>query len=215
VSFLDQLKSQASALQSQQVQQQQNLEANMRLTELACQTVALYLGELAKQLNVIQPHGPRLSLDGRTPWPSMKLNDFRIDVRKKRLRDRDVYDFVAMSWQIVPREGDVQAATVSVNFPPDLERVEKRLNYGGVPFERKDLRQPDSNKLQAVRFDYQTRARAYLTVTADHDAAALHFRLANLTGFDIQTVTWNAARVDTHLLDELAKLMVGQASRFL
>jgi hypothetical protein len=215
VSFLNQLKSQASALQTQQAVQQQNLEENTRLTELACQTTAYYLADLAKQLGVIQPAGPNLSLDGRKPWPAMRLVDFRVDVRKKKLRDREVYDYMAMAWQIVPQSGAMPNGSVSVNFPPDLERVEKRLACGGVQFERKDIRHPESNKLQEVRFDFQIQARGYLTVTADHDAAQLHFRLANASGFDIQTVSWDAARVRTELLDELAKLLVGQPSRFL
>lgn len=215
MSFLNQLKTQASALQTQQVAQAQNLEANTKQTELACQTVALYLADLAKQLNVIQPDGPKLSLDGRTPWPEMKLTDFRVDVRKKKLRDRDVCDFIAAGWSIVPKSGEPATGVVSVNFPPDLERVETRLRYGGVRFERKDIRQPESNKLQAIRFEYVIESRGYITVTADHDAAQLHFRLANLGGFDIQHVTWDVARLQSEVLDELAKMVVGQPSKFL
>ncbi len=215
MSFLNQLKSQASALQTQQAEQQHNLEENTRQTELACQTTAYYFAELARQLGVIRPAGPKFSLDGRSPWPVMALVEFRADARKKKLRDRDVFDTIALAWQIVPHTGGPQTGSVSVNFPPDLERVEKRLGYGGVPFERKDVRHPESNKLQAVRFEYQVQARGYITVTADHDAAKLHFRMANVSGFDIQNVSWDAARVQTELLDELAKLLVGQASRFL
>lgn len=215
MSFLNQLKTQASALQTQQSEQHQNLEANTRKTELACQTVALYLADLAQQLNVIQPDGPKFSLDGRTPWPAMKLTDFRVDTRKKKLRDRDVHDYIAMGWQIVPQSGEQLMGAVSVNFPPDLERVEKRLGYGGVKFERKDVRHPEKNTLQAIRFEYQTQARGYVTVTADHDEALLNFRLANVHGFEILTTGWDAARIQTDLLDELAKLLVGQPNRFL
>lgn len=215
MSFLNQLKTQASALQTQQTEQAQNLEANTRQTELACQTVALYLAELANQLNVIQPDGPKLSLDGRTPWPLMKLADFRVDTRQKKLRDRDVHDYIAMGWQIVPKAGGPVPGAVSVNFPPDLERVEKRLGFGGVKFERKDIRHPENNKLQAIRFEYQTESRGYITVTADHDEAQLNFRLANLNGFEILNVRWDAGRMQTELLDELAKLVVGQPSKFL
>lgn len=215
MSFLDQLKSQASALQTQRASAQNNLDAQVRQTELACQTVALYLADLARQLNVIQPAGPALSLDGRTPWPAMKLADFRVDARKKRLGDREVCDYIAMGWQIVPQSGEPVSALVSVNFPPDLERVEKRLNWGGVRFERQEIRYPDSNKLQEIRFDYQTQARGYVTVSAVHEEAQLNFRLANVSGFEILNVRWDAARMQTGLLDELAKLVVGQPHRFL
>lgn len=215
MSFLNQLKTQASALQVQQAEQHRNLETNTKQTELACQTVALYFADLAKQLNVIQPAGPKLSLDGKTAWPAMKLVDFRVDTRKKKLRDRDVYDYIAMGWDIVPQSGAPVAGAVSVNFPPDLERVEKRLGHGGVKFERKDIRHPENNKLQAIRFDYQTESRGYITVTANHDEAQLNFRLANIHGFEILNASWDAGRIQTELLDELAKLVLGQASKFL
>jgi hypothetical protein len=144
----------------------------------------------------------------------MKLMDFRVDARKKKLRDKDAYDYISMGWQIVPRSGGPVQGVVSVNFPPDLERVEKRLACGGVQHERKEQRHPEKNTLQAIVFEYQTQARGYLTVTADHDEGQLEFRLANANGFDVVNATWPAERIQVELLDELAKLIVAQPSRF-
>jgi hypothetical protein len=214
VSFLNQLKSQASALQSQQHTAQQNLAAHTAQAENACKTVWHYLSDLAQQLNVIAPAGPRFTLDGKTPWPAMKLTGFRVDARKKKLRDQEVFDYVAMGWQIVPQTGAPVGGTVSVNFPPDLQRVETRLAFGGVKHERKEVRHPEKNTLLAIRFDYLTEARGNVTVTPDHDQGTLAFRLANANGFDIVNTTWPAAQVHGDVLDELAKLIVAQSSRF-
>ena len=100
MSFLNQLKMQASALQNEQVAQLQNLEENADKTERACKIVWQYLQELARQLSVIAPEAPRFSLDGKTYWPPMKLVNFRADARKKKLRDKDVYDYIAVGWEI-------------------------------------------------------------------------------------------------------------------
>jgi hypothetical protein len=132
LSFLDQLKSQASALQSQQSSQLKNYEDQAVQTEIACQRVWHYVRELAKQLTVITPEGPKFSLDGKTSWPAMKLTNFRVDSRKKTLRDKEVYDTIAMGWDIVPQQGLPVAGAVSVNFPPDLERVQKRLAFAAT-----------------------------------------------------------------------------------
>ncbi|MCF8208404.1 MAG: hypothetical protein K9K38_03220 [Rhodoferax sp.] len=215
MSFLNQLKSQASALQSQQSAQTQSVEENTAHTELASKTVWLYVSELAKQLNVIAPDGPKLSLDGKTQWPAMRLTDFRADARKKQLRSKDVYDYIAMGWQMLPKDGPPVPGAVSVNFPPDLERVEKRLSFGSIKHERKDVRHPEKNTLQAIRFEYLTQARGNVTITADHDKGQLLFRLANTGGFEILQTTVAAQRVNTELLDEMAKMIVGQPSRFL
>ena len=51
VSFLNQLKSQASALQTEQSTDKAMLEANCQQTEWACKTAWQYLSELAKNLD--------------------------------------------------------------------------------------------------------------------------------------------------------------------
>lgn len=215
MSFLNQLKVQANALQNQQTARLQNFEANAEATEWACQTVWKYLQDLARQLSVLTPDAPRFSLDGKTPWPQMKLMDFRTDFRKKKLRDKEVFDYIAMGWDIVPKAGAPMGGSVSVNFPPDLERVKKRLAFGHVEHEQKNIRHPEKNTLQAICFEYVTKARGNVTVTTDHDNGQLIFRLANADGFGVVTSTWAAPKIDHALMDELAKMVVAQPNRFL
>jgi len=214
VSFLNQLKTQANALQNQATTQAQDAAANTAQTESACRIVQHYLGDLAKQLNVLMPPAARFSLDGKTPWPAMKLIGFRTDARKKTLRDKEVFDNITMGWQIVPQIGAPVGGTVSVNFPPDLERVQARLAAGNVKHDRIEQRHPEKNTLLAIRFDYMTEARGYVTVTPDHDNGRLAFRVSNANGFELVNTVWPAAKVATDMLDELAKLIVAQPSRF-
>lgn len=214
MSFLDQLKSQAKTLQSQQSQLQLNLEENTAQTEAACRCALPYLEDLARHLNVIGPAAAKFSLDGKTPWPAMKLTEFRVDARKKMLRGREVFDYLAMGWRIVPQTGQPVDGMLTVNFPPDLQRVEARLAMGPVQHERKELRHPQKNTLQALQFDYITETRGNVVVTPDHDKATLAFRLLNARGFEILNVTWPAGQVKTDLLDELAKLIVCEPNRF-
>ena len=67
MSFLNQLKSQAEALQGQRTAEDQRLGERTAQTEEACRRVLAYLQELAQQLTVIEPPGPAFSVDGRTP----------------------------------------------------------------------------------------------------------------------------------------------------
>lgn len=215
MSFLDQLKSQASALQSAQTLQQTQSAAALQQTEAAAKMTWFYLTDLGKQLNVIEPPGPSLSLNGKTPWPAMKLLDFQVDARKKKLRDQDVYDYIAIGWRIAPCEGVPVSGSVSANFPPELSRIEARLFAGAVKHERVNVRHPQKDTLQEIRFDYLTQARASITITADHDAAKLSFRLANVTGFEVLNTVYRVDQIQGGVLDELAKLIVGQSSRFI
>jgi hypothetical protein len=215
VSFLNQLKSQANALQTQKVENETELAASTQKTELACKTVWHYLNELCKHLNVLVPQAPEFALDKKFVWPAMRLTDFRLDARKKILRDKEVVDTISVGWQIVPLQGQPTPTFIDVDFVPELERVEKNLWFGGVKFERKDVFQPDKKPRRVIRFEFVTQARGYLTVTPDHDKAQLHFRLANTNGFGVKNVVWSAEKMQSDFLDELAKLIVAQPSQFI
>lgn len=215
MSFLNQLRSQAKALQSERVAQDERLGESTLRTEQACQRVLAYLQDLAQQLGVIQPPGPALSLDGRTPWPAMKLADFRVDARRKRVADRELFDYIAMGWLIVPAAGGPVGGLVRVNFPTDMRRVEDRLAMGAVKHERFEVRAPErQDVLQEVRYEYQAQARASVAATADHARGMLHFRLVNTKGFEVVQTDWPVARIDEALLDELARRVVGEPSTF-
>ena len=183
--------------------------------EAACRTALSYLQELCAQLNVIKPAAPgRYSLDGRVSFPALAQVNFRCDARRKMLRSAEVFDYLAVGWDLWPASGEIATQTVTVNFPPELERVTERLSLGQIGHARQDQRHPQSNKLLAYVFDYQTAARAFITLTPDHDAGGIGFRVTNVGGFGVLSTRYPAAQVTQPLLDELAKKLVGLPSRF-
>lgn len=214
MSFLNQLKSQAKALQSERVSNEQALEERTAATEQAGKLVLFYLQDLGRQLSVIAPAGPLFTLDGKAPWPAMKLIDFRVDARRKMLRNREVIEYVAMGWQVVPQVGGSVSGLISVNFPTDMRRVEDRLAMGPVKHDRREIRKPDSSALVEVRYEYLTQTRGSVSATLDHDNGMVHWRLLNTAGFEIVQTTWPSTRIQQLLLDELAKRVVGQPNTF-
>lgn len=201
-------------MQTEQSVQQTQDAASLAATEAAAKTTWLYMAELVRQLEVIQPDGPALSLNNKTPWPPMKLTGFRADSRKKKINDKEVYDYVTIAWSIVPRVGAPVPGSVSANFPPDLERIEKRIAAGSVHHERVSVRHPEKGTLKEILFKYSTEARGSVTITADHQNAKLAFRMANVSGFAVENAVYPAGQVQSDVLDELAKLIVGQPNRF-
>ncbi len=215
MSFLSELKNQASALQNRQQDDHASLAANTQATELACKVANKYLQDLCAQLNIINPpaHGS-YSLDGKTQFPALSLRHFRCDARKKMLRSAEAFDYIGVGWDLLPTTGDIATYSVTVNFPPDLERVTKRLSIGQLQHERKEQRHPETQKLQAYTFICPTQARGSIMITPQHDSGALDFRVSNVGGFELLTTTYPAAQVTQALMDELAKKLVGQSSRF-
>jgi hypothetical protein len=215
MSFLSELKNQASALQKQKLGTELDFVASTRACEVACQTSLRYLQDLCVQLNVINPPATAsYSLDGKTRFPSMVMKNFRCDARRKKLRDQEVFDCIGTGWDLLPGTGNVTVQSVTVNFPPDLERVTQRLSVGQVQHERKEVRHPETNKLQAYIFEYQTQSRGSIMITPDHDTGQINFRIANVEGFEVLKTSYPALQLTQGLLDELAKKLVGQASRF-
>ena len=218
MSFLSDLKSQANALQGLQLGAQRDLLAGTEACEKACRTSVVYLQDLCAQLNVIQPAAPEFySLDGKAPFAAstaLAQRNFRCDARRKLLRSAEVCDHIGVGWDLLPATGQVATHSVAVNFPPDLARVAERLAVGQVAHERKEQRHPATGKLLAYVFDYQTEARAFITLTPDHDTGCIAFRLTNVGGFGVLTTRYPAAQVTNRLMDELGKKLVGQPSRF-
>jgi hypothetical protein len=215
MSFLNELKSQAQSLQNQLQGDHQSVAANTEVTELACKVANKYLQDLCSQLNVITPpaHGS-YSLDGKAQWPALKLSGFRCDARKKMLRAKEAFDYVAVGWNLTPATGKVVHHSLTVNFPPELERVQQRLGFGQVRHERKDIRHPETNKLQAYVFEYDTASTGSITLTPEHDVGQMAFRVCGVGGFQVLSTRYPSNQVNQALLDELAKHLVGQSSRF-
>ncbi len=212
MSFLQQLKAQAQAVQASQGLAVQQLDALVEATEQAGQTVWSYLQDLAVQLNVIQPPGPVVSLDGKARWPDLRLVDFRFDARKAIRHQREVFEHLALGWRLMPVVPVTERARLSVNFPPDLERAESRLRAGQVAHERLEVRHPDTHKLQAIVFEYEVAARGAVVFTPDHDQARFQVRVAGLGGLEVQTQTVRAQALTTAWLDDLARAIAGQPS---
>ena len=215
MSFLSELKNQANALQQQQHGVQHDASANRRCTELACQVALRYLQDLCVQLNVIKPPAVgAYSLDGKSSFPPLVLAHLRCDARKKMLYNQEVVSYLAVGWDLLPASGKADKLRISVNFPPELERVTQRLAAGQVAHERKEVRHPDTQKLQSYVFECTGQARGSITVTPDHDAARVDFRITAVGGFEVLQKAYPSAQVNQAWLDELAKMLVGQPSRF-
>ncbi|HUG25589.1 hypothetical protein [Piscinibacter sp.] len=210
--FLDDLKRQADALKAQQSGDSAVLARHTALAEAACKTVFSYFNTLAAQLDVLRPASPaRFALDRQNTFDALKLSDFRVDSRRKQLRNEDVFDYLVMHWQL--RSG--RELQLMKDFLPDIERLESRLRQSGAKVDHESVRHPDNGKLRGMRYTLVADFVASVRVTPDHDAGRLHFQLHNLDGFEAVSVEFPAFEVGSARLDELARWLVGQPHAFL
>ncbi len=212
VSFLDDLKRRADALKQQHDSDAAGMAERTALTESACRAVFSYFVALVPQLNVLCPTSPaRFALDRQHVFEGLKLSDFRMDSRRKRLRNDEVFDHLVIQWHA--RSGRTLALTK--DFPPDMEQLEARLRQGGVTLDQEVLRQPDSGKLLGHRYRFVADFAGAVVVVPNHDDARISFQVRNLDGLESLSVEFAATDVATARLDELARWIAGESHDFL
>jgi len=212
VSFLDKLKQDAEQLRSHQNLSQTERDALVLETEAACLTAFRYWVDLSKQLNVLRP-APRgrFVLDSKNAIEGLRFGQYRADIRKKGLAStHDQTDHVALYCSL----GTGQTLKLVKDFLPDMEKLEARLTQAGIRCQPEPIRNPDTGKLLEVRYEFVADITAGVRLTPNHDNATVQFQVNNLDGLVRWLVQFEARQVDTALLDELSKWLVGQPNDF-
>jgi hypothetical protein len=212
VGFLDDLKRQAEALKQQQTVDTAALARNSALTEGACKAVSSYFMALGPQLEVLQPPNPmRFALDRQNVFEGLRLSDFRVDARRKRVGNEEIHDHILMHWML--KSG--RSLQLTKDFLPDIEKLESRLRQSGAQVDNEPLRNPDNGRLLGRRYTFVADFVGSVRVTPHHESARVHFQLQNLDGFETVTVDFPAIEIGSARLDELARWLVGQPHAFL
>lgn len=210
--FLDQLRQQADALKAQQTHDLVASARHTALVEAACKTTFGYFHLLAEQLNVLQPTSPaRFVLDRRHVFEGLRLTTFRLDARRKRVRDEELTDHIVLHWEL----NSGRTLELTKDFLPDIESLEPRLRQSGAQVDAEAVRDPDSARLQGMRYRLVADFRASVRVTPMHAEGRLRFDLRNVEGFETTSAQWSAIDVGSQRLDELARWLVGQPHAFL
>jgi hypothetical protein len=212
VGFLDDLKRQADALKAQQTGDSAVLARNTALAEAACKTVFSYFNTLGAQLDVLRPvSAARFVLDRQNTFDGLRLSEFRVDSRRRPLRNEEVTDHIVLHWQL--KSGS--KLQLMKDFLPDIERLESRLRQSGAKVDQESVRNAENGKLQGMRYTFAADFVGSVRVTPNHDAGRLHFQLQNLDGFEAVSVEFAAFDVGSARLDELARWLAGQPHAFL
>ena len=213
MSYLDDLKRQAAALQATQTVDHEALARNTALVEAAAKEVSRYLMELGKQLDVLRPVSKVVyAFDKKTRLEGQPMVDFRFDVRRKRLREQDLTDHISFACMIRGRE----CVTLRKDFVPDSKRLEARIWQSGSTSQTETIRDPATGHFVEMRYVFVPEVRMTLRIVPDHDAGKLRFVFNNLD--ELETVECEFAPhevAQSRRLDELARWWLGEPNRFL
>jgi hypothetical protein len=215
MSFLDELKKQAEAVRSRQQVDDQTFLRHARATDEACKATFHYWLELVRQLEVLRPPVParyvfdsRHALDG--PADGLRFSEFRCDARRLPVRGIELYDHVVISCWV--RSG--RRMTIDKDFPSEIERLKARLQQAGIMAAEETLRDDATGRYVTTRFEFEADVRVGVRLTPDPENGRAQFTAMNFDGLESTVVEFDAARIDTPLLDELAKWWLGEPNSF-
>lgn len=208
--LLDQLKQQADALRTQTSLKTSLREENVRVVDEAMHKTFHYLLELFKQLAVIAPTNPvAYTIPGVGEMKNLSYIDSHVDSRRKKFGDSEVYDYIPF-WI---RWGTSQTLTAERDMPAAISKLRDLLFAANVKFSEVEKRN-EQRSLQKVVFNIPVAVQVDFDCKADHENRRLAFYGKNSIRLGMDDYAVPADDVNEAVLEELAKLLLGQPSEF-
>jgi len=206
--LLDDLKKQAELVKTQQLSRQTTLEENVKLVEAKMRQTFQYLNELLKQLAVLKPTNPTVySIPGVGDMQNLAFADTFIDYRKKKIGDKDYFDTI----QLYVKWASPESFTVERDMPAAIQKLSDTLWRFGIKFTEEKTKKPGGS-FEFIKFTIPRKVSCDIVISADHENARLQVKGRHFFRLGVDELRIPAGEVDETLLDEFAKMLIGQPS---
>lgn len=170
-----------------------------------------YLDELVKQLNIIKPPIPKeFIFPGNILFTGLQWADGAADFRMLPTATEDrLYESLSVRLRI--------AAPRQLRFERDalgVEPMRKLLHDYGIVFQLEEIKNK-RNMIERALFTVPCEIRAGFLIKANYQAGTVLLRTRNLDRFGAMEFALQPEDIKQETLDELARLMLGEESRFL
>jgi hypothetical protein len=206
--LLDDLKKQADMVKSQQLSQHAMLQESLKLVEAKMHQTFLYLNDLLKQLAVLRPTNPTVySIPGVGDFQNLGFAESFINYRKKKIGDKDYYDYITMfiKWD------SPTSLIVERDMPATIQKVTDALWGLGLKFTEEKVKKPGGG-FQNMRFTVPSTVTCDITINADHDNCRLVVKGKHFFRLGTDELRIPAGDIDEAMLEEFAKMLIGQPS---
>jgi len=208
--LLDDLKKQAETVKTQQNFQQATREENLKQVEEKMRQTFHYLNELLKQLAILKPVNPVVyALPGIGDLKNLTYAESFIDYRRRRINDRDYFDSISF----FIRWGSGETFVVERDMPAAAQKIRDALFGLRLKFQEEEVR-GQRGTAPIWRFTAQSAIVTDVTIEADHEQGRLLITGKNLERLGTDTFAVPAQEVNEALLEEFAKMLLGQPGGF-
>jgi hypothetical protein len=208
--LLDQLKRQAETQKQQQQAQDDDQAQALTSIHEALLAASRYVTELASSLNVVKPEVTRVfAVQGNACLQNLLQCDYLVRERRKTVDFKDYFEQVTLRFHAVGQ----QVLTLETYADHATDRLRNYLQAYGLRFETQAFRNERGVTLKTV-VSVLPDVPASVTATADWASGTIRLKLRNVEAIGDAEYCYDPAEVDRKLLDELAKLILGQANEF-
>jgi len=210
-SLLARLKQQAQSLQQDVDQRDAVQEARAQRLSDAIAAAFHYLDDLVKQLNIVKPAIPKeFVFPGNIVFSGMNWVEGAADFRlvPSATEDRRYESLTARFRLVAPRDIVVEREALGI------EPLRKQLHDYGVVFTMEE-KMNARNQPERARFEIPCEIRAGFLIKADYETGNFVLRTRNIDRFGMMEFRLRIEDLGHETLDELAKLFLGEKSRFL
>jgi len=208
--LLDDLKRQADMVRTHDSLQRSNLQDNVRVVDEAMHKTFHYLLELFKQLGILKPANPTVyAITGVGELRGLTYVDGFVDPRKKKFAERDVYDYM----DFYVKWSSPKNLVVMRDMPQTIAKVRDMLWATNIKFTEVETKSAYGT-VAKVEFTIPAAVTVNFTVRADHEGRRLLFLGKNALRLGIDDFAVPADDLSEAVLEELAKVLIGQKSDF-
>jgi hypothetical protein len=209
--LLDDLKRQADMVRTHDSLQRSNLQDNVRVVDQAMHKTFLYLLELFKQLEVIKPANPVVyQIESVGSIKDLKYGGGFVDPRKKKFAERDVYDYM----DFYVKWAAPTSMVIERDMPHTIKKVRDMLWMFNIKFTEVETKTAYGS-LSKVQFTIPAAVTVNFTLKADIEGRRLLFYGKNALQLGIDDFALPADDVNDAVLEELAKMLIGQRNDFI
>ena len=209
--LLDDLKRQADMVRTHDSLQKSNLQENVRVVDQAMHKTFLYLLELFKQLEVIRPTNPVVyQIESVGAIKDLKYAGGFVDPRKKKFADRDVYDYM----DFYVKWAAPSSMVIERDMPHTIKKVKDMLWLFNIKFTEVETKTAYGS-VSKVQFTIPAAVTVNFTLKADIEGRRLLFYGKNALQLGIDDFALPADDLSDAVLEELAKMLIGQRNDFI
>lgn len=203
--LLDDLKKEAESVKSQEAARTQSLKANAVQVDHALRSIYKYLNELFRQLNVVKPPCAR-SYDLLTVGKidGLSQSDYRIEHRTSQRNNSEHYEELTVSFR--------RSKPETMKIKREAETIEKFRNLlwqNNMRFTSEAMRN-DRRVVTHEFFTINAEVLCGADIIGDYDEGVIRFKMKNVEDFGPGIYTVDPTNITEKLLEDLAKLFIGQ-----